>query len=89
MILGAFAIYSSNRNRKHYAFECSTFLVDKQAEIYHYNYRNHCEIAAEAVELNVMKGFEVEEESYTLCHWCKEWADDAKDTYEVERFYRK
>lgn len=89
MILGAFAIYSSNRNRKHYAFECSTFLVDKQAEIYHYNYRNHCEIAAEAVELNAMKGFEVEEENYTLCHWCKEWADDAKDTYEVERFYRK
>lgn len=89
IIIGFSAIYFSNKYRKHYAFECRTFLVDKQTRTYHLDYNNHCEIATEAVELIVMKGFEVEKENYTLCHWCKEWADDVKDSDEVERFYRK
>ena len=63
--LGISAIYFSNKYRKYYAFECDTFLVDHQAEIYHLDWDNDCEVAAEAGALEKMQGFQIDK-SYTL-----------------------
>ena len=38
LLLGIIAIYYSNKYRRHYSFECDSFLVDKKAGIYHPNY---------------------------------------------------
>lgn len=86
--LGVSAIYFSNKYRKHYAFECSTFLVDHQAGIYHLDWHNDCEVAAEASNLVKMKGYQIDN-SYTLCDWCDEWAKDAEDEYGSNRYYRR
>ena len=86
--LGIGAIYFSNKYRKHYAFECSTFLVDHQAGIYHLDWDNECEVAAEAEDLEKMQGYQIDK-SYTLCEWCEEWAEDAEDEYESDRYFRR
>lgn len=82
--LGIGAIYFSNKYRKHYDFECSIFLVDHQAGIYHLDWDNDCEVAAEAENLEIMQGYQIDK-SYTLCEWCEEWAEDAEDEY----YYRR
>lgn len=89
IVLGIAATYFSNKYRKHYAFECSTVLVDHTAGIYHLDYDNDCEVAAEAENLEKMKGYELKETNYTLCEWCQDWADDAEAEYESNRYYRK
>lgn len=89
IILGIAAIYFSNKYRKYYAFECSTVIVDHKAGIYHLDYDNDCEVAAEAENLERMKGYELKETDYTLCEWCQDWADDAEAEYESNRYYRK
>lgn len=89
IVLGIAAIYFSNKYRKHYALECSTVLVDHAAGIYHLDYDNDCEVAAEAENLVKMKGYELEQTNYTLCEWCKDWADDVETDYETDRYYRK
>jgi len=89
IILGITAIYFSNKYRKHYAFECSTVLVDRGAGKYHLDYDNDCELAAEAVSLEKMKGYELEQTNYTLCEWCQDWADDVEAEYESERYFRR
>ena len=90
MILGVAAIFFSNNYRKHYSFECSTFLVDENTGIYHLDYDNDCEYAADADNLTRMKGYEIESEtSCTLCEWCEEWAEDAEAEYESNRYYRR
>jgi len=61
IMLGVTAIYFSNKYRKHYSFECSTFLVDEKAGIYHLDYDNDCEFATESDNLIRMKGYEIEE----------------------------
>ena len=86
--LGVSAIYYSNLYRKNYAFECSTFLVDQNAGIYHLDCYNKCEDAAQAFELEKMKGFQIDD-SYTFCEWCKEWAEDAEADFEYHRYFRK
>ena len=82
---GISAIYFSNKYRKHYAFECNTFLVDHQAGIYHLGY---CEVAAEASDLEKKQGYQIDK-SYKLCEWCEEWAEEAEDEYESNRYFRK
>ena len=86
--LGISAIYFSNKYRKYYAFECDTFLVDHQTEIYHLDWDNDCEVAAKSGNLETMQGYEIDK-SYTLCEWCEEWAEDAEDEYESNRYYRR
>lgn len=86
--LGISAIYFSNKYRKYYAFECDTFLVDHQAGIYHLDWDNDCEVAAESGNLETMQGYEIDK-SYTLCEWCEEWAEDAEDEYESNRYFRR
>lgn len=88
IIFGLAAIIVSNNYRNQYAFECDTFLVDHKHQIYHLDCNNRCEIAREADGLEKMKGYEIEE-SYTICYWCKEWAEDAEDEYNANRYYRK
>lgn len=88
VILGFAAIILSNLYRKHYAFECSKFLVDENAGIYHLYVDNDCEIAESASGLKTMKGYQIDK-SYTLCEWCEEWAEDAEADYESNRFFRR
>lgn len=88
IVLGIVAVYYSNLYRKNYAFECSTFLVDQNAGIYHLDCYNKCEDAAQAFELEKMKGFQIDD-SYTFCEWCKEWAEDAEADFEYHRYFRK
>ena len=88
IVLGIVAVYYSNLYRKNYAFECSTFLVDQNAGIYHLDCHNKCEDAAQAFELEKMKGFQIDD-SYTFCEWCKEWAEDAEADFEYHRYFRK
>ena len=86
--LGISAIYFSDKYLKHYAFECDTFLVDHQARIYHLDWDNDCKVAAKSGNLETMQGYEINK-SYTLCEWCEEWAEDAEDEYESNRYYRR
>lgn len=88
VLLGVAAIYFSNKYRKQYTFECETFLVDNQAGIYHLNWDNHCEVADEAYDLVKMQGYQIDT-SYTFCDWCEEWMEDAEDTYESNRYFRR
>ena len=88
IIVGISAIYFSNKYRKHYAFECSTFLVDHQARIYHLDWDNDCEIASETGKLEKMKGYQIDK-SYNLCKWCEEWAEEAESQYESDRYFRR
>ena len=85
--LGIGAIYFSNKYRKHFAFECDTFLVDHQAKIYHFDIDNGCEMATDS-NWERMQGYQIDE-SYTLCDWCEEWAEDAADEYESNKYYRR
>lgn len=88
IILGIGAIYFSNDYRKQYSFECDTYLVDHQAKIYHLDWGIDCEVAAEAINLEKMKGYEIDN-SYTLCDWCECWAEDAEAEYEATRYFRR
>lgn len=81
---GVSAIYFSNKYRKHYAFECSTFLVDNQACVYHLDFDNECEEAAISSHLEKMKGYQIDK-TYTFCEWCNEWAEDAE--FDAEHDY--
>lgn len=88
IILGVCAIYFSNKYRKHYAFECETFLVDHQRGIYHFDSDNDCEVADESESLDKMKGYQISS-SYSLCEWCEEWAEDGEDYYGILRYEKK
>ena len=86
--LGIAAIHFSGKYSKHYAFECTTFLVDREERIYHIR-NNGCEVAKETFGLEEMKGYQIEQDSYTLCQWCEEWAEDAEEEYRSDKFLRR
>ena len=85
-ILGLAAIYFSNKYRKNYAFECQTFLVDENRGIYHLEDGNDDEVMEYTTE---MKGYELEDYSYTFCESCREWLEDMEMVAEAERFSRR
>lgn len=87
ILLGLSAIYFSNKYRKHYAFECDTFLVDNQAHLYHLDW-TECEASENAENLEELQGFQVSD-GFTLCEECKEIADEAEADYESERLFRR
>lgn len=72
------AIYFSNKYRKNYTFECTTFLVDHQSRTYHIIDRyNDCE-AAKGDDLEKMKGYDISK-TYMLCRDCEIWLEDSDD----------
>ena len=86
--LGIAAIYFSQKYKKHYAFQCTTYWVDIQNNIYHLDWDNDCEDAESSQnDLIEMKGVEIERETtYTLCEYCKEWSEDAECKYESNSY---
>ena len=87
IIIGISAIYISNKYRKHYAFECNTYLVDTQRHIYHVDWNDDCDEANEAEELEEKYGYEIDD-SYRLCESCKDLLDEM-ESYESERYIRR
>lgn len=90
IILGICAIIFSNKYRKHYAFECDTFIIDYEKGIYHLDWDNDCEILRETRktenrELEKIKGHEIDE-SIKLCSWCESWASDAETQYAPDQY---
>lgn len=65
ILLGVTAIFFSNKYKKHYAFECETFLVDTNSGIYHFDTRNGCK-AKVSNSIKKMKGIELEATNYSL-----------------------
>lgn len=74
---GIMAIYLSSKYRNKYDFECTTFLVDHQANVYHLDWNDDCEDAENAEELELMYGYEIED-SYSFCEACKEYEDEVE-----------
>ena len=77
LVSGIMAIYISNKYRNQYDFECTTFLVDHKAHIYHFDWNDDCEDADKAEELEEMYGYEMDD-TYTCCEGCKEYEEDIK-----------
>ena len=75
VIFGIFAIYFSNKYRNKYAFECDTFLVDKQSHLYHLEW-TECEIANNAESLEKLQGYQIGN-NYSLCEECKDIEEEA------------
>ncbi|QFQ12093.1 hypothetical protein C7Y71_003130 [Pseudoprevotella muciniphila] len=88
IVLGICAIYVSNLYRKHYDFQCNSFLVDESAKVYHLDFDNDCEIADETGNLIRKQGFQIDE-TYSFCDWCEEWAEDSELEYESNKYFRK
>lgn len=87
--IGLSAAYLTNRYRKQYAFECTTYLVDPNEKIYHLKeYKKYCEYAQEALKLEEKKGYQIDE-SYKFCDCCEEWAEEAEDEYGISRFSKR
>ena len=88
VVIGLAAVIITNIYRKNYAFDCETFLVDHENKEYHLNFDNGCEIASKASSLDEIQGYEIDND-YTLCEWCQDWADDAEDEYNSNRYRRR
>lgn len=86
VVLAIATIYFSNKYRRHYAFECETFLVDENSGIYHLAEGNDDEECNYTTE---MKGYEIEELGYSFCESCKDWVEEAEEVYESERYSRR
>ena len=87
IILGITAIYFSNKYRKQYSFECDTFLVDKQAHLFHLDW-TECDTSEKAKYLEEIQGFKIPYD-YSLCEECKEIAEEVDADYECERYFRR
>jgi hypothetical protein len=85
IIFGICAIYFSSQYRKHYAFECETFLVDHQLEIYHLDCGSDCKAAARNEDLEEMQGYQIDD-SYTFCDFCREWSEEMEEEYNSNRY---
>lgn len=89
ILMGICAIYFSNEYKHQYAFDCTSFLVDRNTKTYHLiEFRNDCEIASQCKNLEVMKGYQIDD-SYKLCVHCEQFAEDAEWEYNSNRFFRK
>lgn len=86
ILFGISAIFFSNRYREQYAFDCSTILVDQSSGIYHLEWIDDCEVAAEADWLKEMKGYEIKGKGYRICDWCEEYAKEVEEAYYSDIF---
>ncbi len=82
LALGIAAIYFSNKYRNLYDFECTIFLVDHKAHIYHLDWNDDCEDAENAEELEEMYGYEIDK-TYSYCEGCKEYAEELESEADV------
>jgi len=87
LVLGIAVIYFSNKYRNRYDFECTTFLVDHKAHVYHLDWNDDCEDAANADELEKMYGYEMDD-SYSFCEGCKEYEEDIESEAAVAHVRR-
>lgn len=75
VMMGIAAIYFSNKYKNQYDFECTTFLVDHKAHVYHLDWNDNCGNAENADELKEMYGYEIDD-TYSFCKGCKEYEED-------------
>lgn len=87
LISGIMAIYFSNKYRNIYDFECTTFLVDHKAHVYHLDWNDDCEDAENAEELEEMYGYEIDD-TYTFCEGCKEIEEEVEPEAETAHVRR-
>ena len=78
LTLGIIAIYYSNKYRKHYAFECETYLVDSKTGIYHLDWDIDCGLAEDTEGLEPMKGYQIDN-TFRFCEGCEELLDEAEE----------
>lgn len=71
LILGITGIWFSFRYALKYEFECTTFLVDNRAHIYHLDWDGVCEEVKDVEGLEPMYGYEIND-TYSFCEDCKE-----------------
>lgn len=80
----------SNREKAHYKFQCTTYLVDHQNRIYHIIENDDCEDRAYYDSLVEMKGHEIERQTdYQLCTSCEEWYEEVISDMEAQEHYRR
>ena len=71
LILGIIVYYYCSRYVMKYEFECTTFLVDHKAHLYHSDWNDVCEKMQYAEELELMHGYEIDD-TYSFCKECRE-----------------
>ena len=87
LMLGIAAIYFSNKYRNQYNFDCTIFLVDHKAHIYHLDWNDDCEDAEKAEELEEMYGYEIDD-TYNFCEGCKECEEDVESEAAIAHIRR-
>ena len=60
-----------------------------KAGIYHFKWIEDCEVAAEAEDLEEMKGYEINGMGYSVCEWCEEYAGEVEYASDTDSFYRR
>ena len=84
-----FIQYTLDGVTDHYEFQCGTYLVDIHKGIYHI-LGCDCETLGNTWDVVEMRGFEIEQTTdCELCEECKWIVEDAIDTYESDRYYRR
>lgn len=86
ILLAIIMVYVSNRYKKYYAFECTTFIIDSETHTYHLE---KCKYIKEASDLSEMKGYEVEENDYSPCILCEEQAEETDAAYSSDRLFKR
>lgn len=77
IILAVAAVFFSDRYRKHYAFECTTYYVDTEKGEFHLEEcLSDCTHLEDDPPLIPMKGYEIKKKDYSFCTCCKDWLDD-------------
>lgn len=81
LVLGIVAIYFTNRFRREYIFECSTYFVEESTGLYHSElFLEDCDKIRDGDDLIKMKGYEIEKKGYELCPSCADGLEDYEET---------
>ena len=84
-----FIQYTLDVMTDHYEFQCGSYLVDIHNGIYHV-FGCDCETLGNTWDVVEMRGYEIEQTTNCeLCEECKWLVEDAIDTYESDRYYRR
>lgn len=75
IVLAIVSVHFTHKYKRHYAFECETFLMDYSTDTYHYR-SIPCETADAASSLTKLRGYEIDETKYRLCEECEEIAEE-------------
>ena len=91
LLLGIAAVFFSNRYRKNYAFDCSTFLVDEEAGVYHLDNDWKCIDAIEAEDNGQLVrkyGYEIDK-TFKFCEYCEESIEEVEGEFNSNRYTRR